>query len=81
MLCIQGDSIAAIDIYNRYIAQFPKDTLVQIKLAMLYAEHKVFDAAELMLDYILLENPKLESVIAIKNRLGVIKAGNNLVSS
>ena len=80
MLCLQGDSLLAIDIYNNYIAQFPNDTLVQIKLAMLYAEHQVFDAAELMLDFILLQKPKLESVIAIKKQLNKIKADKNLVS-
>ena len=81
MRCLQGDSIVAIDIYNRYIAQFPKDTLVQIKLAMLYAEHKVFDAAELMLDYILQQKPNLESVVAFKQQLCKIKADEQLVSS
>ena len=81
MLCLQGDSMLAIDIYNNYIAKFPNDILVQIKLAMLYAEHKVFDAAELMLDYILQQKPNLESVIAIKHRISTIKSDKHLVSS
>lgn len=66
---LHGDVMQAIDSYNRYIESFPEDTLTQIKLAMLYAEQGVYDAAGLMLDYILEKKPNLESALAIKNQL------------
>ena len=81
MLRLHGDAMAAIDAYNSYIAQFPEDTLVQMKLAMLYAEHKVYDAAEMMLDHILKQKPNLEAAAAIKSQLLILKGGDNLAGS
>lgn len=66
---LHGDAFQAIDIYGSYIEQFPSDTLVQVKLAMLYMEYKIYDAAELMIDYLLQQQPNLDVAIALKQRL------------
>jgi hypothetical protein len=71
---LQGNIVPAIDAYNQYINKFPADTFTQLKLAMLYAEHKIFDASQLMLDYILLNKPNLESAQAAKRQLLNLKA-------
>jgi hypothetical protein len=69
VLRIQGNSLLAIDAYNSYIRQFPDDVLTQLKLAMLYVENNILDAAELMLDYILRIKPNLEAAWVVKNQL------------
>jgi hypothetical protein len=70
---LHGDILMAVDAYSRYIAQFPDDTLVQMKLAMLYVECKIYDAAEMMLDYILLQKPNLEAAVGLKRQLSAIR--------
>ncbi|MDP3334683.1 MAG: DUF115 domain-containing protein [Methylococcaceae bacterium] len=70
---ILGDFTLAIDSYNDYINFFPEDTLSKLKLTALYIDIKVYDAAELMLEYILKETPNLESAISLKCRLAKIK--------
>lgn len=70
---LHGDVMIAIDAYNNYIGQFPEDTLVQIKLAMLYVEHGIYDAAELMVDYILRQKPNLEAAVGMKRQLSAMK--------
>jgi len=72
---ILGDFMLAIDSYNDYINFFPEDTLSKLKLAALYIEIKVYEAAELMLEHILKESPDLESAISLKCQLAKIKEG------
>jgi hypothetical protein len=50
---LRGEPLAAIDSYNEYLAQFPDDHLAALKLANLYMEIKSYQAAELMVDYLL----------------------------
>ncbi|MFA5984414.1 MAG: 6-hydroxymethylpterin diphosphokinase MptE-like protein [Methylococcaceae bacterium] len=66
---LSGELLPAIDSYNAYIAQFPEDLLVQIKLATLFLDNGIYDAASMMLDYTLSKQPALEAAIALKNRL------------
>lgn len=70
---INGDYLLAIDSYNAYINFFPEDTLSKLKLAALYIDMKVYEAAELMLAHILQVAPDLESAIGLKNQLAEIK--------
>jgi len=63
----------AIDSYNDYINFFPENTLSKLKLAALYIEIKVYEAAELMLEHILKESPGFESAISLKCLLAKIK--------
>lgn len=79
MLGLQGKVLQAIDIYNQYIAEFKNDTLAQIKLAMLYAENNVFEAADLMLDFILEKQPDLLSALRIKHKVDVMKNNHSLM--
>jgi predicted Zn-dependent protease len=71
---LHGDAVEAIDVYGRYIEQFPEDTAIQLKLAMLYIQCKVYDGAEMMLDYILQQKPNLAAALGMKQQLVVIKA-------
>ncbi|MCK9396883.1 MAG: DUF115 domain-containing protein [Methylobacter sp.] len=73
---LRGDTLAAIDAYNDYISQFPEDTLVQMKLATLYMENKIYDAAELMLDYILAKTPDSKAAMDAKKQLDYLKTLN-----
>lgn len=66
---LRGDTFAAIDTYNRYISRFPEDVLAQMKLATLYMENKIYDAAGLMLDYILAKSPDLKAAVDLKKQL------------
>ncbi|MDO9142086.1 MAG: DUF115 domain-containing protein, partial [Methylobacter sp.] len=70
---ITGDHLLAIDSYNAYIAFFPEDTLSKLKLASLYIDIKVYEAAELMLEHILQTTPDFESAINLKKQLAAIK--------
>ncbi len=70
---LHGDVMVAIDAYNNYISQFPQDTLVQIKLANLYTEQGIYDAAGMMLDYILAQKPGLE--VAVTMKAALVSAG------
>ncbi|WP_231499609.1 motility associated factor glycosyltransferase family protein [Methylomonas sp. 11b] len=70
---LHGDVMVAIDAYNNYIGQFPQDTLVQIKLANLYTEQGIYDAAIMMLDYILAQKPDLE--VAVTMKAALVSAG------
>ena len=66
---LHGDVMLAIDAYNSYVGQFPGDTLVQMKLARLYMESNVYDAAEMMLDFILQQKPDYEAAISMRRQL------------
>ncbi|QSB02177.1 DUF115 domain-containing protein [Methylomonas sp. EFPC1] len=70
---LHGDVMVAIDAYNNYIGQFPSDTLAQIKLANLYTEQGIYDAAIMMLDYILAQKPDLE--VALTMKAALVSAG------
>ena len=71
---LNGDVLAAIDAYGVYINQFPEDTLTQIKLATLYADQKIYDAADMMMEHILRNKPDFAAAIAFKNKLLQMKA-------
>lgn len=66
---IGGELLPAIDSYNAYITQFPDDVLAQIKLATLFMENKIFDAANVMLDFILAKQPGSEAALKLKKQL------------
>ncbi|MFU8788649.1 MAG: 6-hydroxymethylpterin diphosphokinase MptE-like protein [Methylobacter sp.] len=70
---ITGDHLLAIDSYNAYINFFPEDTLSKLKLASLYIDIKVYEAAELMLEHILQTTPDLESAMSLKLQLAAIR--------
>jgi tetratricopeptide (TPR) repeat protein len=70
---IVGNTMLAIDSYNAYIEFFPQDTLSQLKLAALYIDIKVYEAAEIMLEHILQASPELETAISLKNQLNNLK--------
>lgn len=63
---ILGQLMIAIDSYNAYIAQFPNDTSVKLKLANLYLENRIPDAAEMMIDHILEQKPDLPAALTLK---------------
>lgn len=71
---LRGDALAAMDVYHEYINRFPEDALAQMKLTALYMENKSYDAAELMLDYILTKTPDSKSAIDLKKQLIGLKA-------
>ena len=66
---LHGDFLEAVDTYNRYLTAHPNDVIVQLKLAQLYIAMKVFDGAELMLDFILKNNPQQETALILKRAL------------
>ncbi len=70
---LRGDTLAAIDSYNEYIQQFPEDNLVQIKLATLYLDTQSYEAADMMVDYILAKDSKAQGAILLKKRLAELK--------
>lgn len=70
---ILGDTMLAIDCYNAYINFFPEDVLSKLKLAALYIDIKVYEAAELMLEHILQTAPDLESAVGLKQQLAKVK--------
>jgi hypothetical protein len=65
--------LEAIDAYNNYISQFPEDALAQMKLTALYMENKAYDAAELMLDYILSKMPDSKAAFDLKKQLAYLR--------
>jgi len=69
ILRLQGDLIAAIDSYAAYIAQFPSDLLVQMKLARLYMDQGVFEGAEMMLNAILQQKADFAPALDLKQRV------------
>ena len=72
MLRLQGEAIAAIDVYMLYINQFPSDTAVQMKLVALYLELNVTEAADMLLDHMLQQKPDLEAALLLKQRLRAV---------
>lgn len=74
MLRLKGELMPAIDAYHGYVEQFPEDFLVQLKLAALYVDCKVYDAAELMLDAILQRKPEDTAALAFKKQLQASRA-------
>lgn len=71
---LHGDVLVAIDAYGEYIAQFPLDTVTQMKLVDLYAEQGIFDAADMMLDHILTRKPGFEVALTKKAALAAARA-------
>lgn len=70
---LRGDIEGAIDTYERFITQFPEDTLAQMKLATVYMENKAYASAEVMLDYILAKSPDAKAAIDLKKQLNDLK--------
>jgi tetratricopeptide (TPR) repeat protein len=66
---LRGDIAEAVTSYNAYIARFPEDTVVQLKLVHLFLQENIVDAAQLLLDYILEKNPSHEAAIQLKKQL------------
>ncbi|MEQ1530548.1 MAG: 6-hydroxymethylpterin diphosphokinase MptE-like protein, partial [Methylococcales bacterium] len=66
---LRGDTLAAIDCYNDYIRQFPDDNVVQMKLAALYIDNQSYEAAELMIDFILTKDANAPGATQIKTQL------------
>ena len=77
ILRLQDEPLQAIDAYNRYIALFPDDSLIQLKLAMLYIEQKIYAAAEIMLNYVLQKSPELSMALTVKQQLQALIATEN----
>jgi hypothetical protein len=70
---LRGDMTGAVEAYERYITQFPEDTLAQMKLTTVYMENKAYSSAELMLDYILAKTPDAKAAIDLKKQLNHLK--------
>lgn len=66
---IKGDVLGAIDVYNDYLAKFPDDTYVKLKLARLYIDMGVYDGAGILVDHILKDNPENEAAKNISSFL------------
>ncbi len=66
---ILGETMLAIDSYISYINTFPEDIVTQLKLATLYIEYGINDAAEMMLDLILQNSPGLEAALVLKQKI------------
>lgn len=66
---LRGDLLDAVASYNAYITRFPEDTVVQLKLAHLFIQENIVDAAKLLLDYILEKNPAHQAAIQMKKQL------------
>jgi len=78
---ISGNVMDAIDSYNSYIEFFPEDIISKLKLANLYIDIKIYDAAELMLNYILTAEPENETAIQLKAQVAKLKSESKLVSA
>jgi len=74
---MHGEIMPAIDAYNSYIAQFPEDLLVQMKLATLYKDCKIHAAANMMLESILERKPDFEAAINLKLQLAEQQASDS----
>ncbi|MDD2661847.1 MAG: DUF115 domain-containing protein [Methylococcales bacterium] len=72
---ILGNNMLAIDSYNTYIQFFPEDTLNKLKLAALYIDIKVYEAADIMLEHILQTFPEQDTAITLKNHLTKLMQG------
>ncbi|RLD21468.1 MAG: hypothetical protein DRI71_08910 [Bacteroidetes bacterium] len=66
---IVRDYVRAIDSYTNYINFFPEDIICKLKLTRLYMEMEVYEAAGMMLDHILLDDPYMEIAINLKNEI------------
>lgn len=75
---LHGDFMGAVDAFVGYVTQFPSDVSVQMKLAMLYAERKIYDGAMMMLDHVLQNQPDMESALALKKHLQELEAAETL---
>lgn len=71
---LHGDFMGAVDAYVSYINQFPVDVSVQMKLAMLYVEFKIYDGALMMLEHILQNQPGMEAAKVLIQHLQEQKA-------
>lgn len=58
ILRLTGDILGAIDVYNAHIQQFPDDIQAQLRLARLYLDIDLPDAARLLLEHMLTQHPE-----------------------
>ncbi len=72
---LSGDIIEAIDSYMAYIEFFPTDTVSKLKLANLYIDIKVYEAADMMLDLIIANDPDMDTAIQLKAEIAKLKEG------
>jgi len=72
---LTGDIIEAIDSYTAYIEFFPDDMVSKLKLAHLYIDIKVYEAADMMLDLIIDKDPNMETAIQLKAQVAKLKEG------
>lgn len=78
---LHGDILVAIDTYNAYIRRFPNDSSTQLKLARLYLDQGIYEAAELMLDHLLTNKPGLDAALAMRLQLAKIRAASTVASA
>jgi hypothetical protein len=74
---IHGDYLAAINAYSEYILSFPGDVLVQLKLAQLYINQKIYEKAESLLNDILIQSPKNQTAISMQKQMQELIATKN----
>jgi len=72
---LTSDIIEAIDSYTAYIEFFPDDMVSKLKLAHLYIDIKVYEAADMMLDLIIDKDPNMETAIQLKAQVAKLKEG------
>jgi hypothetical protein len=66
---LKGNIVDAIDVYIDYLALFPDDLIVQLKLVQLYMKHKIYEGANMMLDHILTKHPDQKVALMMKSQL------------
>lgn len=66
---LRGDTQSAVDAYMSYLTLFPEDVIVQLKLARIYMDQKIYDGAMIMIDLILKKHPKQETALLMKKKL------------
>jgi len=78
MLKLLGRPIEAVDVYNDYLAAFPDQVYIQLKLARLYFDIGILEAARMMLNYILERTSENESALALAAMIdGINVEGEN----
>ncbi|MEQ1638296.1 MAG: 6-hydroxymethylpterin diphosphokinase MptE-like protein [Methylococcales bacterium] len=68
-----GNTEEAIGLYYDYLNQFPRDTLVQLKLAALHIENKAYNIADVMLRFILTKDPDSKAALALQSQIQALQ--------
>lgn len=61
LLKVTGQTLAAIDVYSGFLARFPDNLFVQLRLARLYHDSGIHDSARMLLRHILENHPNNEA--------------------